>query len=52
MYYIIYYTLTTLKNAMKLKVLSLFSGCGGLDLGVEGGFLVHKECIHATSDTP
>ena len=37
---------------MNLKVLSLFSGCGGLDLGVEGGFLVHKECIHATSDTP
>lgn len=37
---------------MKLNVLSLFSGCGGLDLGVEGGFLVHKECFHATSDTP
>jgi DNA (cytosine-5)-methyltransferase 1 len=24
-----------------LKTLSLFSGCGGLDLGVEGGFSVH-----------
>lgn len=23
---------------MKLKVLSLFSGCGGMDLGFEGGF--------------
>ncbi len=29
-----------------IKVLSLFSGCGGMDLGFEGGFEVHKECIH------
>lgn len=29
-----------------LKVLSLFSGCGGMDLGFEGGFRVHKNCIN------
>ena len=25
-----------------LRVLSLFSGCGGMDLGFEGDFLAHK----------
>jgi len=29
-----------------LNVLSLFSGCGGMDLGFEGGFEVHKNCIN------
>lgn len=34
------------ENAKKtLNVLSLFSGCGGMDLGFEGGFLVHKKAI-------
>ena len=32
------------------KVLSLFTGCGGMDLGFEGGFCVHRKsintCIH------
>ena len=28
-----------IKNAKKLKVLSLFSGCGGMDLGFEGNFI-------------
>jgi DNA (cytosine-5)-methyltransferase 1 len=27
---------------MKKKLASLFSGCGGMDLGFEGGFSVHK----------
>jgi len=27
-------------------VVSLFSGCGGLDLGMEGGFAVHPRCVH------
>lgn len=31
----------------KVKVLSLFSGCGGLDLGFEGGFEVFKKSINA-----
>jgi DNA (cytosine-5)-methyltransferase 1 len=29
-----------------LKVLSLFSGCGGMDIGFEGNFLVHKDSIN------
>ncbi|MCC8088904.1 MAG: hypothetical protein LIO79_06535 [Rikenellaceae bacterium] len=29
-----------------INVLSLFSGCGGMDLGFEGGFSVYKKkCI-------
>ena len=31
----------------KLKVLSLFSGCGGMDLGFEGGFDVLTKSINA-----
>jgi DNA (cytosine-5)-methyltransferase 1 len=30
-----------------LKVLSLFSGCGGMDLGLEGGFLAHRSSINS-----
>jgi DNA (cytosine-5)-methyltransferase 1 len=28
------------------RVMSLFSGCGGMDLGFEGGFTVFKECLN------
>ncbi len=28
-----------------LRVLSLFSGCGGMDLGFEGGFICHKKSV-------
>jgi len=30
-----------------IKTLSLFSGCGGLDLGIQGGFKVHRDSIHS-----
>ncbi|MDY4250798.1 DNA (cytosine-5-)-methyltransferase [Bacteroides pyogenes] len=29
-----------------LRVLSLFSGCGGMDLGLEGNFIAHKKSIN------
>lgn len=29
-----------------IRVLSLFSGCGGMDLGLEGRFSVHGGCIN------
>lgn len=35
-----------LKKGKTLKVLSLFSGCGGMDLGFEGGFIIDKQCIN------
>ena len=28
-----------------LRVLSLFSGCGGMDIGLEGGFICHRKSI-------
>ncbi|HRG22085.1 MAG TPA: DNA (cytosine-5-)-methyltransferase [Saprospiraceae bacterium] len=29
-----------------LKLVSLFSGCGGMDLGFEGDFIVHKDSVN------
>lgn len=31
---------------MKKNILSLFSGCGGMDIGFEGGFLTNKNSIN------
>ena len=33
-----------------LKVLSLFSGCGGMDLGFEGGFICHRKSVNPNYD--
>lgn len=33
----------------KLRLLSLFSGCGGMDIGFEGGFICHKKSINPKS---
>ncbi len=33
-----------------LKLLSLFTGCGGMDLGFEGEFIVHKNSINRNQD--
>ncbi len=35
-----------MKPQKKYKLLSLFSGCGGMDLGFEGDFIVHKNSIN------
>jgi DNA (cytosine-5)-methyltransferase 1 len=35
------------KKASTRNVLSLFSGCGGMDLGLEGGFCVHAKSVNA-----
>lgn len=32
--------------ANKKTVLSLFSGCGGMDLGIEGDFFVYKKSVN------
>ena len=39
---------TKLRQNKKYKVLSLFSGCGGMDLGFEGGFIVHRQSVNET----
>ncbi|HEY6083107.1 MAG TPA: hypothetical protein VIU45_06585, partial [Chitinophagaceae bacterium] len=37
---------TPLDPDKPLKVVSLFSGCGGMDLGFEGDFTVHKDSVN------
>lgn len=34
----------------KLRVLSLFSGCGGMDIGIEGGFICHTNSMPIKSN--
>ncbi len=34
-----------------LRLLSLFSGCGGMDIGFEGEFIVHKDSINSESNS-
>ena len=37
----------TEKNTQKIRLLSLFSGCGGMDIGFEGDFFCLKKSINA-----
>ncbi len=37
-------------NGNELKMLSLFSGCGGMDIGFEGGFICHKQSLAECCD--
>lgn len=34
----------------KLRVLSLFSGCGGMDIGFEGGFICHRKSVNPQNE--
>lgn len=36
-------------NGDQLSMLSLFSGCGGMDIGFEGGFICNKRSVPANS---
>ena len=38
------------KSAKELRVLSLFSGCGGMDIGFEGGFICHRKSVNQEKD--
>lgn len=37
-----------MNSQKKMKVLSLFSGCGGMDIGFEGGFSCLKKSVNTT----
>lgn len=41
-----YDSFTPSDSKKPLKVVSLFSGCGGMDIGFEGSFLVHKDSVN------
>jgi len=41
-----YYQNTTKTERQALNMLSLFSGCGGMDLGFEGGFSVLQSSVN------
>ena len=43
------YTIGERRNPDELTMLSLFSGCGGMDLGFEGKFICHKHSVPVDS---
>lgn len=43
------YTVGERQNPNELSMLSLFSGCGGMDLGFEGNFICHRKSVPADS---
>ncbi len=45
-----YFPIQQEANQGKFKVLSLFSGCGGMDLGFEGQFIANKKSFHPNSN--
>lgn len=44
------YTIGERNAPNELTMLSLFSGCGGMDLGFEGKFICHKKSVPAKSE--
>ncbi|MCR5192211.1 MAG: DNA cytosine methyltransferase [Bacteroidales bacterium] len=44
------YTYCTTEDPSDLSMLSLFSGCGGMDIGFEGGFICHKKSVPDDSE--
>lgn len=38
------------ENKDELRLLSLFSGCGGMDIGFEGGFIANKKSLQLHSE--
>ena len=40
-----FYTYEKRKSHTDITVLSLFSGCGGMDIGFEGGFICHRKSV-------
>ena len=44
--FLYYQDVKSRKKNDTLNVLSLFSGCGGMDLGFEGGFSVLQESVN------
>ena len=39
-----------MESETKLNMLSLFSGCGGMDLGFEGAFICNRKSVPSGSD--
>lgn len=45
-----FYSVADICSSNQLSMLSLFSGCGGMDLGFEGNFICHRKSVPNGSD--